>query len=104
MHDCSSGTLLAAATHACCSTSGRCVVLSAARQRSSRHARRAFTPNLPFVVSACSDEEAFKQSVESITGPITRIISRDGMLGVYNQFSDAGAHWSVAFCPGRALG
>lgn len=38
----------------------------------------------------CSDEEAFKQSVESITGPITRIISRDGMLGVYNQFSDAG--------------
>ena len=37
-----------------------------------------------------SDEEAFKQSVESITGPITRIISRDGMLGVYNQFSDAG--------------
>ncbi len=39
---------------------------------------------------SCSDEEAFKQSVESITGPITRIISRDGMLGVYNQFSDAG--------------
>jgi len=27
--------------------------------------------------------------VESITGPITRIISRDGMLGVYSQFSDA---------------
>jgi hypothetical protein len=32
-----------------------------------------------------SDEDAFKQSVESITGPITRIISRDGMLGVYEQ-------------------
>jgi hypothetical protein len=28
--------------------------------------------------------------VESITGPITRIISRDGMLGVYNSFSDEG--------------
>jgi hypothetical protein len=28
--------------------------------------------------------------VESITGPITRIISRDGMLGVYAQFNDAG--------------
>lgn len=28
--------------------------------------------------------------MESITGPITRIISRDGMLGVYNQFNDAG--------------
>ncbi|KAI3428456.1 hypothetical protein D9Q98_007282 [Chlorella vulgaris] len=36
-----------------------------------------------------SDEEAFRQSVESITGPITRIISRDGMLGVYAQFNDA---------------
>lgn len=37
-----------------------------------------------------SDEEAFRQSVESITGPITRIISREGMLGVYNSFSDEG--------------
>lgn len=37
----------------------------------------------------CSDDEAFKQSVESITGPITKIISREGMLGVYNSFSDA---------------
>lgn len=36
-----------------------------------------------------SDEEAFKQSVECITGPITRIISRDGMIGVYEQFNDA---------------
>jgi ketol-acid reductoisomerase len=34
-----------------------------------------------------SDEEAFKQSVECITGPITRMISRDGMLGVYNSFT-----------------
>jgi len=36
-----------------------------------------------------SDEEAFKQSVECITGPLTKIISRDGMIGVYNQFNDA---------------
>ncbi|PRW44622.1 acetohydroxy acid isomeroreductase isoform A [Chlorella sorokiniana] len=42
-----------------------------------------------FTRQGMSDDEAFKQSVESITGPITRIISRDGMLGVYNQFSDA---------------
>jgi len=41
-----------------------------------------------FTRQGMSDEDAFKQSVESITGPITRIISRDGMLGVYNQFSD----------------
>lgn len=34
-----------------------------------------------------SDEEAFKQSVECITGPITRMISRVGMIGVYEQFS-----------------
>jgi hypothetical protein len=33
-----------------------------------------------------SPEDAFKNSVESITGPITRIISRDGILGVYNAF------------------
>lgn len=42
-----------------------------------------------FTRQGMSDEEAFRQSVESITGPITRIISRDGMLGVYAQFNDA---------------
>lgn len=48
-------------------------------------------PSPPFYLApACSDEEAFRQSVESITGPITRIISREGMLGVYNSFSDEG--------------
>ncbi|KAG2432984.1 hypothetical protein HXX76_008712 [Chlamydomonas incerta] len=36
-----------------------------------------------------SDEEAFKQSVESITGPISRTISTKGMPAVYNSFSDA---------------
>ena len=37
-----------------------------------------------------SEEEAFKNSVESITGPISRIISREGMPGVYNALDDAG--------------
>jgi ketol-acid reductoisomerase len=32
-----------------------------------------------------SDEEAFRHSAESVTGPISRIISRDGMLGVYTM-------------------
>jgi ketol-acid reductoisomerase len=32
-----------------------------------------------------SDEEAFRHSAESVTGPISRIISRDGMLGVYRM-------------------
>ncbi|PSC69959.1 acetohydroxy acid isomeroreductase isoform B [Micractinium conductrix] len=57
-----------------------------------------------YVRQGMSDEEAFKQSVESITGPITRIISRDGMLGVYNQFSDADKKifeqaYSASFAP-----
>ncbi|EFJ48783.1 hypothetical protein VOLCADRAFT_74529 [Volvox carteri f. nagariensis] len=34
-----------------------------------------------------SDEEAFKQSVESITGPISRTISTKGMLAVYESFN-----------------
>lgn len=32
-----------------------------------------------------SDEDAFRHSAESVTGPISRIISRDGMLGVYRM-------------------
>ena len=51
-----------------------------------------------------SDAEAFKQSVESITGPITRIISRDGMLGVYEALDAPGKKvfeqaYSAAFGP-----
>ncbi|MFC0434655.1 ketol-acid reductoisomerase [Kutzneria buriramensis] len=30
-----------------------------------------------------SDEDAFRHSAESVTGPISRTISRDGLLGVY---------------------
>ena len=39
---------------------------------------------------SCSEEDAFRNSVESITGPISRIISREGMPGVYNALDDAG--------------
>lgn len=35
-----------------------------------------------------SAEEAFKQSCESITGPITKTISHDGVLALYNGLSD----------------
>jgi ketol-acid reductoisomerase len=37
-----------------------------------------------------SDEEAFKQSVECITGPISKTISTQGMVAVYNQLDEAG--------------
>ena len=32
-----------------------------------------------------TDEDAFRHSAESVTGPISRIISRDGLLGVYRM-------------------
>lgn len=37
-----------------------------------------------------SDEEAFKQSVESITGPISRTISSKGMPAVYEALDAQG--------------
>lgn len=37
-----------------------------------------------------SEEEAFKQSVESITGPISRIISTEGMPAVYDRLDAEG--------------
>ncbi|GFH17964.1 uncharacterized protein HaLaN_14692, partial [Haematococcus lacustris] len=37
-----------------------------------------------------SDEEAFVQSVESITGPISKTISTQGMVAVYNMLDEAG--------------
>lgn len=39
---------------------------------------------------SCSDEDAFKHSVECITGPISKTISTQGMLAVYNMLDDAG--------------
>lgn len=40
--------------------------------------------------SGCSDEDAFKQSVECITGPISRIISSKGMPAVYEALDAQG--------------
>jgi len=43
-----------------------------------------------YVRQGMSPEEAFKQSVESITGPISKTISTKGMLAVYNMLDDKG--------------
>jgi ketol-acid reductoisomerase len=37
-----------------------------------------------------SDEDAFKCSVECITGPVSKTISTKGMLAVYEQLDAAG--------------
>ncbi len=50
-----------------------------------------------------SDEEAFKQSVECITGPVSRIISTKGMLAVYESF-DAEAKKIFEQVRGGAIG
>jgi ketol-acid reductoisomerase len=39
-----------------------------------------------FVASGMKDDEAFINSVESITGPISKMISHHGMLAVYESF------------------
>ena len=36
-----------------------------------------------------SDEEAFENTAESVTGPISRIISHEGILAVYEHLADA---------------
>lgn len=53
------------------------------------------SPRFPLLLpsTACpprSDEEAFKQSVESITGPISRTISTKGMPAVYEALDAEG--------------
>lgn len=47
-------------------------------------------PPLHCLLSPRSDEEAFKQSVESITGPISRTISTKGMPAVYEALDAEG--------------
>lgn len=41
-------------------------------------------------MTACSEDDAFRNSVESITGPISKTISTQGMLAVYEKLDDAG--------------
>lgn len=38
----------------------------------------------------CSEEDAFKNSVECITGPISRTVSTKGMLAVYEALDEEG--------------
>ena len=38
----------------------------------------------------CSEEEAFKNSVECITGPISKTVSTKGMLAVYESLDEEG--------------
>jgi len=42
-----------------------------------------------YVSMGMSNEDAFKNTVECITGPISRTISREGILKVYENFNDA---------------
>jgi len=41
-----------------------------------------------FVQNGQDEEEAFKNSAEAITGPISKTISKEGLLEVYNKLSD----------------
>lgn len=40
------------------------------------------------VAQGVSEIDAFRRSAESVTGPISKIISRDGIVGVYAKFND----------------
>ncbi|CAN0005561.1 unnamed protein product, partial [Phaeothamnion confervicola] len=55
-----------------------------------------------------SPEEAFKQSCESITGPITKTISRDGALKLFQNLTPAEQQdfkvaYSAAYLPAREI-
>lgn len=55
-----------------------------------------------------TDEDAFRHSVESVTGPISKIISRDGLDGLYRRFDGAdravfASAYSAAYPVGLAL-
>jgi ketol-acid reductoisomerase len=43
-----------------------------------------------FVTHGMSEEQAFRETVESVTGPISKTISRKGILGVYEALDDEG--------------
>jgi ketol-acid reductoisomerase len=43
-----------------------------------------------YTSQGASPEEAFARSCEAITGPISRTISHDGIIGVYDRLDDAG--------------
>ncbi|MFB6720643.1 ketol-acid reductoisomerase [Kribbella sp. NPDC056345] len=52
-----------------------------------------------------SDEEAFRHSAESLTGPISRVISQEGMIGVYKRLSaDGQRQFAEAYSAAYPLG
>lgn len=52
-----------------------------------------------YTAQGMSDFDAFNNAVESITGPITKIISHEGIDEVYNKLDEAGkAEFSKAYC------
>eukprot|EP00981_Chlorochromonas_danica_P004964 scaffold988_cov165-Ochromonas_danica.AAC.66 len=61
-----------------------------------------------YQLQGASAEEAFKQSAESITGPITKRISKEGILAVYEGLSGADkeafeAAYSASYLPAREI-
>ena len=42
-----------------------------------------------YVAQGASPEDAFERSCESITGPISRVISHEGIIGIYDRLDDA---------------
>lgn len=52
-----------------------------------------------YVSQGLTEEDAFVQSCESITGPISRCISHDGILRLYEDLDDSGkAEFREAYC------
>ena len=52
-----------------------------------------------YVSQGLTEEDAFVQSCESITGPISRCISHDGILRLYEDLDDSGeAEFRKAYC------
>lgn len=61
-----------------------------------------------YVAQGMSPEQAFKESAESITGPITEIISKEGILKLYNGLSGADKEvfnkaYSASYKPAREI-
>ena len=55
-----------------------------------------------------SAEAAFENTAESVTGPISRIISKEGILAVYNHLDSSGkakfeAAYIAAYTPGKEI-
>jgi ketol-acid reductoisomerase len=61
-----------------------------------------------FIQKGASPEEAFRDSVEVITGPISKTVSRDGLKAVYEKLDDRGKMqfrhaYSAAYRPAYAI-